>query len=64
MIDGLIVKNVLLTTAKVTEMFYSNAINDEFDYSVSNISKTLFKKKPSLLTKNFIKSKSFRPLIC
>ena len=41
----LIVKNVLLSTAKVTEMFYSNAINDEFDYSVSNISKTLFKKK-------------------
>ncbi len=41
----LVVKNVLVSTAKVTEMFYSNAINDNFDYSVSNIAKTSFKKK-------------------
>ena len=41
----LIVKNVLVSSAKVTEMFYSNAINDNFDNSVSNIANTSFKKK-------------------
>ena len=41
----LIVKNVLFSTAKVTEMFYSNATNDDFDNTVLNIGKTLLKKK-------------------
>ena len=40
----IVVKNVLLSTAKVTEMFYSNATHDNFDNSVSEISKTIFKK--------------------
>ena len=41
----LIVKNVLLSTAKITEMFYPDAINDNFDNTVLNIDKTHFKKK-------------------
>ncbi len=41
----IIVKNVLLSTAKVTEMFYSNATYDNFDNTVLEISKTIFKKK-------------------
>ena len=35
----LIVKNVLFSTAKVTEMFHSNATNDDFDNTVLNIGK-------------------------
>ncbi len=42
---AIIVKNVLLSTAKITEMFYPDAINDNFDNTVLNISKTSFKKK-------------------
>ena len=41
----IVVRNVLLSTAKVTEMFYPDAINDNYDNTVSNISKTSFKKK-------------------
>jgi len=41
----IIVKNVLLTIAKITKEFYPKSIVDDFDESVKDISKTLFKKK-------------------
>ena len=42
---ALIVPNVLLSTAKVTEMFYPNAINDNFDNTAKDIIKTTLKNK-------------------
>ena len=41
----IIVNNVLVVTAKITKMFYPNSVNDDFDSSVKDMSKTLFKKK-------------------
>ncbi len=41
----IIVQNVLLTMAKVTKEFYPNSVVDEFDSTVKDISKTIFKKK-------------------
>tara|TARA_B100001121_G_scaffold260051_1_gene239358 strand:+ start:1024 stop:2004 length:981 start_codon:yes stop_codon:yes gene_type:complete len=41
----IIVKNVLLTMAKVTKEFYPKSIFDDFDDTVREISKTSFKKK-------------------
>ena len=41
----IIVKNVLLTMAKVTKEFYPKSIVDDFDDSAKDISKTSFKKK-------------------
>ena len=41
----IIVKNVLLTMAKITEEFYPKSISDDFDETVKDISKTPFKKK-------------------
>ena len=41
----IIVDNVLLTIASITQEFYPDSINDDFDNSVKNISKTIFKKK-------------------
>ena len=41
----IIVKNVLLTMAKITKEFYPNSIVDDFDTSAKDISKTPFKKK-------------------
>ena len=41
----IIVNNVLLTIAKVTMEFYPKSIVDEFDDTVKDISKTIFKKK-------------------
>ena len=43
--EKIIVENVLICTAKVTEIFYPDSINDDFDNSVKEISKTIFKKK-------------------
>jgi len=37
--------NVLVTTAKITKMFYPDSITDDYDRSVKDISKTSFKKK-------------------
>ncbi len=42
--NKLVVDNVLLATAKVTELFYPNSVTDDFDSSVKEISKTSFKK--------------------
>ena len=41
----IVVKNVLLTMAKITKEFYPNSIVDDFDESAKDISKTSFKKK-------------------
>ena len=41
----IIVKNVLLTMAKITKEFYPESIVDDFDENVKEISKTAFKKK-------------------
>ena len=41
----IIVKNVLLTMARITKEFYPDSIVDEFDETVKDISKTSLKKK-------------------
>ena len=41
----IVVKNVLLTMAKITKEFYPKSIVDDFDDSAKDISKTSFKKK-------------------
>ena len=41
----IVVKNVLLTMAKITKEFYPNSIVDDFDISAKDISKTSLKKK-------------------
>jgi UDP-3-O-[3-hydroxymyristoyl] glucosamine N-acyltransferase len=41
----IIVDNILISTAKITEFFYPEAINDNFDFSVDEISTTPFNKK-------------------
>ena len=43
--EKIIVENVLLSTAKVTEILYPDSVNDNFDNTVKEISKTNFKKK-------------------
>ncbi len=41
----LLVKNVLISTSKVTEKFYPESIHDNFDISVTNINQTKYKEK-------------------
>ena len=41
----LIVKNVLVSTSKVTSMFYPDSINDDFDKTAVTIDNTLYKDK-------------------
>ena len=41
----LIVENVLVSTSKITSLFYPDAINDDFDKTVKDISATEFKTK-------------------
>ena len=43
--NKIIVKNVLLSMAKITKEFYPDSIVDDFDETVKNISKTSLKKK-------------------
>jgi len=43
--ERIIVENVLISTAKVTEILYPDSVNDDFDNSVKEISKTRFKEK-------------------
>ena len=43
--NKIIVNNVLIATAKITEIFYPDSINDDFDSTVKDIFKTTFKKK-------------------
>ncbi len=39
----IVVDNVLIATAKITEKFYPNSVNDNFDNEIRNIKKTTFK---------------------
>ena len=41
----LVVDNVLVSTSTVTEKFYPDAVNDNFDNSIQDINKTKKKKK-------------------
>ena len=41
----LIVKNVLVSTSKVTQKFYPSSINDNYDNSVNDIAETNFSEK-------------------
>ena len=41
----IVVENVLISTAKVTEILYPDSINDDFDNSVKEIKKSKFKNK-------------------
>jgi len=43
--NKIIVDNVLVATAKITKIFYPDSVNDHFDSTVKEISKTTFKKK-------------------
>ena len=43
--NKIIVDNVLVATAKITEIFYPDSVTDDFDFTVKEISKTSFKKK-------------------
>ena len=43
--EKLIVENVLISTAKVTETLYPDSVSDDFDNSVKEISKTKLKNK-------------------
>ena len=38
----LIVENVLVSTSKITSLFYPDSINDNFDETVKNINETKF----------------------
>ena len=43
--EKIIVDNVLISTAKVTEIFYPDSVNDDFDDTVKEIKKSKFKNK-------------------
>jgi len=43
--NKIIVDNVLITTAKIAKIFYSDSITDDFDTTSIDINKTSFKKK-------------------
>ena len=43
--NKILVDNVLISTAQITEIFYPDSTNDDFDKSVKNINKSSFKKK-------------------
>ena len=43
--EAITVDNVLITTAKITKIFYPNAVTDNFDNNVKDINKTTFKDK-------------------
>ena len=41
--EVIIVKNVLIATAKITKLFYPDAVTDDFDDNVKDINETIFK---------------------
>ena len=43
--NKIIVDNVLITTAKITKLFYPDSVTDDFDTTSKNIKNTFFKKK-------------------
>jgi UDP-3-O-[3-hydroxymyristoyl] glucosamine N-acyltransferase len=42
---SIIVENVLITTAKITKIFYPDSVSDDFDDKVKDINETPFKEK-------------------
>ncbi len=42
---AIVVENVLVSTSKITSIFYPDAINDDFDETVMPITETIFKDK-------------------
>ena len=44
---AIIVDNVLVSTSKITSLFYPDSINDDYDQSVNHINQTKFKDKVS-----------------
>ena len=45
---AIVVDNVLVTVAKITELFYPNAVSDDFDDNVKDINETSLKNKVKL----------------
>jgi UDP-3-O-[3-hydroxymyristoyl] glucosamine N-acyltransferase len=43
--NKIIVDNVLMSTSKITKVFYPNSVTDDFDINVKDISKSTFKNK-------------------
>ena len=43
--NKIVVDNVLVSTAKITKVFYPDSVTDDFDLTVKDIFKTSFKKK-------------------
>ena len=43
--NKIIVDNVLISTAKITKIFYPKSVTDDFDFDVKEIKKTSYKKK-------------------
>ena len=43
--EAVIVDNVLIATAKITKIFYPDAVSDDFDENVKKINETIFKNK-------------------
>jgi len=43
--EKIVVDNVLVSTAKITKLFYPDSVTDDFDGTVKNISKTSYKTK-------------------
>ena len=43
--EAIIVDNVLIATAKITKIFYPDAVSDDFDVNVKDINKTTLKDK-------------------
>ena len=43
--NKIIVDNVLISTAKITKIFYPKSVTDDFDFDVKEINKTSYKKK-------------------
>jgi len=46
--EAIIVKNVLVSTAIITEIFYPDAVSDDFDDNVKDINETIFKNNIKL----------------
>ena len=46
--DAITVDNVLITTAKITKIFYPDAVTDDFDVNVKDINETIFKDNVKL----------------
>ena len=59
----IIVDNVLLSIANITKEFYPNSINDDFDDTVKDITKTSLKRKCKH-GKNILVGKNMNRMLC